>query len=121
MRFDPGENVATVRLADARVRKAVRLIDLEINDARLSVAHVAGALGLSERRLREIFTAGLGVGPKQYICESRLRAARALLEASSLSVKEAMAASGFSDPSHFSRQYKRLFGAPPSKSRDLPG
>ncbi|MGH9451849.1 MAG: helix-turn-helix transcriptional regulator [Terriglobia bacterium] len=113
MRVGPGDDVATASLRGARVRKAVRLIDLSLNDARLSVGVLARDLGISAARLRQLYAAELGVGPKAYIIEHRLTRAAALLAASPVSVNEAMAVAGFNDASHFSREYRRRFGARP--------
>jgi transcriptional regulator GlxA family with amidase domain len=38
-----------------------------------------------------------------------------------LSVKEAMVAAGFSDPSHFAKDFRRRFGASPSARRERLG
>ncbi|MGH9352775.1 MAG: helix-turn-helix domain-containing protein, partial [Terriglobia bacterium] len=114
--------------ADRRVTEALKLIDARLADQRLTVASLARELGISPRRLRQLFLTELGIPPKAYICEQRLAKARALLETSSLRVKEIMGAIGFNDPSDFSKQYKALFGAAPRKwrerfysKRDAPG
>lgn len=118
MQFDLEEGNATPQLKDMRVKQAMRLIDLRLNDAQLTVGQLAKTLGQSERRLRQIFMKEFGVGPKQYIRERRLARAATLLADSALSVKEVMSAIGFNHPSHFSREYKRFFGETPSESRD---
>lgn len=107
----------TIPPHDPRVRNALLLIHSEFKDHDLTVAYLARKLRLSPSRLRQLFAAELGSTPKSYIREVRLARARALLEHSLLSVKEIMAAVGFNDPSHFSRDYKRRFGLMPSKHR----
>lgn len=99
---------------ELRIIEALRLIDAGLNDQRLTVAYLAQELHLSPSRLRQIFTAELGVAPRSYIRKIRLRRARRLLANSSLSVKEVMASVGFDDPSDFSRAYRKFFGVPPS-------
>lgn len=97
--------------------RALRLISTELNNQRLTVADLADELDISPSRLRQLFAVELGVQPKGYIRKLRLSRARILLENSSLSIKEVMATVGFSDPSDFAREYKKLFGVPPSVCR----
>jgi AraC-like DNA-binding protein len=47
----------------------------------------------------------------------RLRRARLLIERTFLSVKEVMGLVGYSDPSHFSRDFRRFHGVSPSALR----
>lgn len=108
----------TVLPHDRRVKTALGLIHSEFKDHDLTVSRLAQKLGLSPSRLRQLFSAELGSTPKSYIREVRLARARSLLEHSVLSVKEVMAAVGFNDPSHFSKDYKRRFGIRPSKYRE---
>ena len=118
MQFDLEEGNATPQLKDMRVKQAVRLIDLRLNDARLTVGQLAKTLGISSSRLRQLFVAKFGIGPKAYIRECRLIRAAALFAAWPVSVKEVMAATGFNDPSNFSKVYKRRFGVAPRTHRD---
>lgn len=120
MHFDLEEGNATTQPKDMRVKQAVRLIDLRLNDARLTVGQLAKTLGISSSRLRQLFARELGVSPKDYIRECRLTRAASLLVASRLSVKEAMATAGFNDASDFSKAFKARFGVAPSKWRDHP-
>lgn len=57
------------------------------------------------------------MSPMHYVRLVRLRQARHLMLQSFLTVKEVMAQSGFSDVSHFVREYKRAYGVTPSQTR----
>lgn len=103
---------------DSRVARALRLIDAEISGPRLTVGWLASQLGISASRLRQLLHKELGVTPAHYIRGRRLDRAQVLLANSSLSVKQVMAAVGFNDRSHFSRQYKRRFGVAPRQCSD---
>jgi AraC family ethanolamine operon transcriptional activator len=48
----------------------------------------------------------------------KLHAVRRVLKTSSTSIAEASKSYGFSIPSRFTRQYKRLFGELPSETRE---
>jgi AraC-like DNA-binding protein len=59
------------------------------------------------------------MSPSQYVKQLRLSYARQLLEKSTLSVKEVMAAACLNDFSHFVRDFKAMYGMTPSKARQL--
>lgn len=106
------------RARDVRVIRSVSLIEAGLKDPRLAVAGLAAKLHISSSRLRQLFAAELGIGPKTYIHQLRLIRAQNLLGHSSLSIKEVMAAVGFNDPSHFSRDFKKHFGVSPAVYRE---
>ena len=87
----------------------------------LSVGGLARDLGVSYRALHYAFRDSLGLSPYQYIQTERLHAARRQLKTSTASVTEACFANGFNTPSRFARQYARLFGELPSKTRATNG
>jgi transcriptional regulator GlxA family with amidase domain len=99
---------------DVRVELSLRMIEAELKNPKLTATNLAAKLRISPSRLRQLFAAGLGAGPKTYIHQLRLSRARSLLQNSTLSVKEVMAAVGFNDPSHFSRDFKKNFGVSPT-------
>jgi AraC-like DNA-binding protein len=83
----------------------------------LSVPELAAGVNLSASRLIHLFRAETGLPPARYLRELRLRRARADLEQTFLSVKQIMFAAGFTDPSHFSRTFKRHYGVSPAAIR----
>lgn len=84
---------------------------------RIGVADYARAVNLSPSRFAHIFGEATGLPPARYLQALRLERARLLLERTFLSVKEVMAQVGYSDPSHFSRDFNRHHGTPPSRVR----
>jgi transcriptional regulator GlxA family with amidase domain len=99
---------------DPRITTVLRLL-VSADGIRLEEA--ARKVNLSVSRLRHLVREELGVPPHRYLKEFRLRYARQLAENTFLSVKEIMAASGFTDLSHFLRDYKAAFGETPSETR----
>jgi AraC-like DNA-binding protein len=58
-----------------------------------------------------------GTTPLQYIKDVRLIAARDLLRTQDDSVSAVSYAVGYESPTHFSRDFARKFGQPPSRAR----
>ena len=83
----------------------------------LTIRVLAGQANLSPSRFRALFVVQTGVAPMRYLQRARLRRARILLERTFLSVKDVMALVGYSDPSHFARDFRREHGAPPGEIR----
>ncbi|HEX9462749.1 MAG TPA: helix-turn-helix domain-containing protein, partial [Alphaproteobacteria bacterium] len=76
------------------------------------------ASGLDRYTLARQFRARLGTSPYRYLVMRRLDTARALLRAGR-SLADAAYATGFSDQSHMTRQFKRAFGLPPGRWRAM--
>jgi|GEM_PF-860415 len=114
--------------ADRHQRAAVRrdaknFIVRHLEDPELSVANVADALGVGQRRLQRAFVE-VSETPSQFILEQRLDlAARELKRASGAlrsSILEIALAAGFSDASHFTRSFSRRYGVTPRHYRGTP-
>src|SRR5262245_5789204 len=101
---------------DRRVRTVIDVMLAEIARP-IAVSELARRVHLSRSRLTHLFRAEVGCSPGRYIRQVRLDRARQLVEESSLSIKEIMARVGFSDPSHFTRDFTRRHGASPRKIR----
>jgi AraC-like DNA-binding protein len=56
-----------------------------------------------------------GLSPLQYQKRLRLQEARRLMLGEALDAAEASFRVGYESPSHFNREYRRLFGAPPRR------
>jgi len=81
----------------------------------LAIGEVARIHGLSGPHFTTLFARHHGVSPQKYLQHARFRQARALLADARLSVKEVASLCGFHDPAHFTRQFRRVFGRPPSR------
>jgi len=82
-----------------------------------SADSIAGLVNLSPSRVAHLFRRDVNVSPRQFSKVLRMQQARFLLETSFLSVKEIMAKCGFSDASHFVRDFKRVYGVSPTAYR----
>lgn len=89
---------------------------LAAGGARPRLHEIARDLGLSERTLRR-HLAREGAGFRALATRACLDHAGELLQGAGASCTEAALAAGYSDPSAFSRAWKKRQGSPPSKSR----
>jgi AraC-like DNA-binding protein len=70
---------------------------------------------MSPSTFRQHFRALTGVNPLQYQKQLRLHEARQLMLNENLDAGSAAARVGYESASQFSREYSRLFGAPPQR------
>jgi transcriptional regulator GlxA family with amidase domain len=102
---------------DPRVAHAIARME-EAIDRDAPVAELAAAVNLSPSRFAYLFRRDTGVPPARYLHALRMERARLLLERTFLTVKEVMAYVGVNDSSHFSRDFRRYHGVPPTGIRD---
>ena len=105
---------------DQRVRRALLTMEQHLGTP-LPVEELARRVGLSPRQLERRFRAAMDASPAEAYRELRLRYASWLLDNTSLSVTDVAIEAGFADGAHFSRQFRRAFGHPPSLHRTTPG
>jgi AraC-like DNA-binding protein len=84
---------------------------------RHSLNELARIAGLSPRHFSRIFTRELGVTPKNYEIKQRMAYGRYLLIQRGLNVQETAIQCGYSDPFHFSKQFKSHYGLSPREYR----
>jgi AraC family transcriptional regulator of arabinose operon len=101
---------------DSRVIKALEQIGAHLAGP-LGVPRLARDCGLSTSRLAHLFQEQVGMPPRDYIEQERLRRARELLETSAQTVSEIAYAVGFSSPSYFSRRFTAIVGSMPREYR----
>ncbi|MDR3100143.1 MAG: AraC family transcriptional regulator [Paraburkholderia sp.] len=93
------------------IMKALLAADLT---APRRVADLAQAVGLSPFHATRLFTQATGLPPHAWRTQLRLQRALGPLRAGA-SVAEVAAATGFTDQSHFTRHFRRMFGVPPGR------
>ena len=115
-----GEYAARLRhiaLADHRQQSVNRAISWikEHYAAPFRIEAVARFANVSPSALHHNFKAVTAMSPLQYQKQLRLQEARRLMLGESLDAARASYSVGYESPSQFSREYSRLFGAPPSR------
>ena len=90
-----------------------------INDCRrnISIAEMAESVHLSPNRFAVLYKTFFGVTPHATLLEARLMAARYLLHAGTLPIKEIARQCGWEDEYYFSRLFKRRTGLTPGEFR----
>jgi transcriptional regulator GlxA family with amidase domain len=84
-------------------------------DRVLRIDELAKHVGMSVASLNRHFRAVTGMSPLQYQKQLRLQKARIQLIAAPHDVAAVGYAVGYRNPSQFSREYRRMFGAPPGQ------
>ena len=102
--------------ADARILGVLEVVKRELEKPQ-SVKRLAAQLRLSPSRFEHLFKNQTGQGFKAFLLTARMTKARNMLRDRTLRIKEVAAAVGYADASHFTRDFRRQFGQPPSRSR----
>jgi AraC-like DNA-binding protein len=84
-------------------------------DRPLRIEDVSRELGMSVSGFHHHFKAVTAMSPLQFQKQMRLQEARRLMLGEDLDAASAGHRVGYHDASHFTRDYKRLFGAPPAR------
>lgn len=110
-----GTMLRHIMAADSRLGQISRAI-ATIRDgfrAQLRIDDVASVAGMSPSSLHSHFKAVTRMTPLEYQKQLRLQEARRLMLTGETTAGNAGFAVGYDSPSQFSREYRRLFGAPP--------
>ncbi len=101
---------------DRRIEATLKVMHEEIQ-RNIPVHELAQQVRLSTGHFIRLFKAETSFSPKQYMRCMRMKQAETLLDGSFLSVKEIAACLGVGDRSHFSRDFKKFHGRPPTNFR----
>ena len=96
-----------------RVGKSLRRIHADYAQT-LDVSQLAEEAGMSVPSFHSHFKSITQVSPMQYVKSTRLHQARLLMVRQELTAEAASVAVGYTSPSQFSREFKRLFGLTPA-------
>lgn len=103
---------AKARAIDPRIAQIVEFL-FEHGDDLSSITMLAAQTGLSASRFQHLFTQQIGVPFRRYRGWNRMRQAiREIIKGNNFTF--AAHATGFSDSAHFSHEFRKTFGAPPT-------
>jgi AraC family transcriptional regulator, arabinose operon regulatory protein len=103
-------------LLDRRVMAVLNRMEENLGAA-ISFEGLATSVNISPSRLRHLFKQQTGNTPLRQLKLMRLLRARELLQDSFLSLKQVMNLVGMTDISHFVKDYKRVHGETPGRTR----
>lgn len=110
--------IAGMNTVSNRIKVALDQLREDLHQP-LRVSEIAERTGMSVSSFHEHFKNVTGMTPLQYQKQLRLREARHLLLTEDIDAAGAGYSVGYSDPSHFTRDYKRLFGQSPMRDVEL--
>ena len=96
----------------SQIAKAIKWLK-ENYDRPLKIEELAYCASMSQSSLHHHFRSLTSMSPLQYQKRLRLHEARRLMLTEQMDAADAAFQVGYESPSHFSREYKRLFGNPP--------
>jgi AraC-like DNA-binding protein len=109
-----GHLVASSRGDTRRISRAIGRLREHYNEP-LKIEEVARELGMSVSGFHHHFKSVTSMSPLQFQKQIRLQEARRLMLGEELDAASAGHRVGYEDPAYFSRDYKKLFGAPPQR------
>jgi AraC-like DNA-binding protein len=112
---DQGERLRQIASAGSQSHQIARAIDwLKGNYSQpLSIDNLAAHVRMSSSTFHHHFRSMTALSPLQFQKQLRLQEARRLMLAERMDAATAAFQVGYESPSQFSREYNRLFGAPP--------
>lgn len=105
---------AAMHTRNPRLIGVVRLMHEHIEEP-LSLEALARRVGYSRRQIERQFRQLLDQSPSAFYRNLRLDRARSILADTDMSLGEVAAACGFESLAHFSRNFRKRFGTPPSR------
>ncbi len=111
------EGVLPHRISESETERAHRVVLREAisvltADTAPAIPDLAARLAVSERHLRALFSAGVGVSPKHFARIDRVR--RVLAYAGETPWSHLAAHTGYYDQSHLTADFRTLMGVPPA-------
>jgi len=100
--------------ATRRISRAIGRLRESYNEP-LKIDEMARELGMSLSGFHHHFKSVTSMSPLQFQKQIRLQEARRLMLGEELDAASAGHRVGYEDPAYFSRDYKKLFGAPPQR------
>ena len=110
-----GTLVETNRPSD-RVQEMVRYIRDHLDEL-VTRSTLAEKFHASPQHINYLFKTELGTSPTRLLHSERAKKAFLLIQNERISVKEAAFRTGFCDPYHFSKVFKKVYGFPPGRIR----
>jgi len=117
LKGEQGARLSHLLVSEGDTRRISRAVEQlrENLDQPLKIETMARDLGMSVSGFHYHFKSVTAMSPVQFQKQIRLQEARRIMLGENLDVASASSRVGYEDPSYFSREYKKLFGAPPQR------
>lgn len=102
-------------VGDSRINKVIRYISVHYSE-RISVKMMSDMVGLNPTYFGALFRQETGISFNRYMIHTRIKNAENMLSSGEYKVGDVADACGFTDVSHFYKQFKEIKGFPPSHS-----
>lgn len=109
-------NQKTKNTANSYVQKSIEYISSNYSYP-ITVEDIASYVGLSRSQLFRSFETVLGISPKEYLTDFRIKQSCYLLEHSDLSITSIANSIGFDNSLYFSKTFHKIKGMPPKEYR----
>ncbi|SMD32777.1 Signal transduction histidine kinase [Reichenbachiella faecimaris] len=100
------------------LKKAIDVINENLDDANLSVDDFSDHFNMSRRNLLRKLKAITGLSVSEFIKSIRLKKSISYINTSDMNISEIAYAVGFSDPKYFSKCFKSQFGKSPKEYKE---
>lgn len=104
-------------MADEYVKAAISYIHTFYYDTSINVDLISNYVGIDRSYLYRLFKEKIGVSPKKYIIEYKLKTAAKLLKETGLSIGQVALSTGFDDQLYFSTAFRAFYKVSPTEYR----
>jgi signal transduction histidine kinase/DNA-binding response OmpR family regulator len=106
--------VTVTSLDEQFIRRAITLVENNLDNLNLGVDMMAGELGMSRTNLHRKLKSITGLATSEFIQDFRLRRAAQLISKKADTISQIAYQTGFNDQSYFTKCFKKKFGKTPS-------
>lgn len=100
------------KLRDFYIKEAISFVEQNFQND-ISVEDIAAVCGLNRSYFSKLFKKAVGKSPQEFLLNYRMVKATELLKLTTLAVGDVGRAVGYSNPLHFSRAFKQIYGVSP--------
>lgn len=105
------------KMSDYYIQEAIHYIEQNFQN-NISIEEIAEVCGINRSYLGKIFRNSVGRSPQEFLMNYRMVKATELLKLTTLSIADIGNAVGYSNPLHFSRAFKNVYGISPREWRN---
>lgn len=105
------------KMSDYYIQEAIHYMEQNFQND-ISIEEIAAVCGINRSYLGKFFRNSIGRSPQEFLMNYRMVKATELLKLTTLSIADIGNAVGYSNPLHFSRAFKNIYGVSPREWRN---